>query len=165
MKGVRSVLVKVQAPCGEGAQHTALGSRAHSSESSKANTKLPKQGWEGQWLSEQQQVSKRPALPAGEVTGSAAMVTHFNKHLLWKPCKTQHVAHGRSFPGWVQPMSSTAKAFTHTHSQCLLLSADSLNCEVKLLLLQQPEGSESEATEAVELQEQVILQETSWSCP
>lgn len=58
---------------------------------------------------------------------------------------------------------------SHTHtlsmSQCLVLSADSLNCEVQLLLLQQPEGSESEATEAVEVQEQVILQETSWSCP
>lgn len=78
------------------------------------------------------------------------------------------MVHGEKLPG-VSTTNVIDCQGIHTHtlsmSQCLVRSADSLNCEVQLLLLQQPEGSESEATEAVELQEQVILQETSWSCP
>lgn len=133
-KRVSFVLVKVKPPCREGAQHQ--NKTQHwftepvAANSSKANTKFPKQGWEGEQLPGQQQraTGRQEDTSAcwrghWEYSHTRAVVTHFNTYYgsLAKP-STWFT--GRSFPVWVQPMSSTAKAFTHTHtrSQCLSVS-------------------------------------------
>lgn len=175
MKGVSFVLVKVKPPSREGALHQTKTQQGVTEltavKSSKAKTTLPKQGWEGEQLPGQQhratgRQEDTSACWRGhwEYSHTPAVVTHFNTYY-GSPAKASTWFTGRSFPGVsTTHVSGCQGILTHTHrlstSQRLVLSADSLNCEVKLLLSQQPEGSESVATEAVVLQEQVILQET-----
>lgn len=178
MKGVSFVLAKVKPPCREGAQHQTKTqhwvTEPTAGNSSKAKSKLPNQGWERERLSGQQhratgRQEDTSACWRGhwEYSHTPAVVTHFNTYY-GSPAKPSTWFTGWSFLVWVQAMSSTAEAFTHTGSQCLNVSFSLLIAQTvkwSCSFCSSPEGSESEATEAVELLEQVILQETSCSCP
>lgn len=110
-------------------QPTAVQSQRVSSESSGAEgEQFPQQ----QHRASSQQQDTSACLPGHqEHSPSTLLVTHFNTYYgsLAKP--DTWFTGGRS-PVWVQPVTSTARIFSHTHSQCQL-SADSLNHELKLL--------------------------------
>lgn len=145
-------------------QPTAVQSQRVSSESSRAEGEQFPQ----QHRASSQQQDTSACLPGHqEHSPSTLLVTHFNTYYgsLAKP--DTWFTGGRS-PVWVQPVTSTARIFSHTYSQ-YQLSADSLNHELKLL----PAAARSLLVTAAALpwvQEQwssrrskMFLQEIYWS--